>query len=242
MKNFLVFSLLFMALAVNAQEIQLIGNTAQIMKERNLSANIDLDTISNRKFLYAIGAMENLQGEIVVFNGKPLYAGLDENRNPYWEETFDKKAIFFVRSNVDAWQKTVFREEPISNRHELTEIIMREAAAAGLDIEGGFPFRIRAKANHIQAHIAYLTPETIADFTPQGKKQDDYPLTVENQNVWIIGFAGKTAGGRFAMPSIGNNAASQLHMHYIKSDKEEAGHIEDLVIKGPWQLCLPLKH
>lgn len=41
---------------------------------------MDLDTISNRQFLYAIGAIENLQGELMVFNGKPLYAGLDGKR------------------------------------------------------------------------------------------------------------------------------------------------------------------
>lgn len=104
----------------------------------------------------------------------------------------------------------------------------------------GFPFRIRAKVAHIQAHIAFLRPETVVNFSPQGKKQDDYPLTLNDQNVWIMGFAGKTAGGRFAMPAMGNNPASELHMHYICSDKEEAGHIEDLVISGTWQLCLPL--
>ncbi|MCH7406341.1 acetolactate decarboxylase [Belliella aquatica] len=241
MKKYLFISILMIPIWSQAQNIQLIGSTAQIMKEKNLSANIDLDTITNRKFLYAIGAMENLQGEIIVFNGKPLYAGLDENRLPYWEQTFDKKAIFLVRSNVDAWHKTVFRDDPISNRQELTKIIMREASKAGLDTVGGFPFRIRAKADQIQAHIAFLRLETVTNFTPQGKKQDDYPLALEDQNVWIIGFAGKTAGGRFAIPAMGNNPASELHMHYIRTDKEEAGHIEDLVINGIWQLCLPLR-
>lgn len=241
MKKYLFIALLLLPFLNQAQEIQLIGSTAQIMKEKNLSANIDLDTITNRKFLYGIAAIENLQGELIIFNGKPLYAGLNKDRQPYWEQTFDKKAIFLVRSNVDAWHKTVFRDDPISNRQELTKIIMHEAAKAGLDTIGGFPFRIRTKADHIQAHIAYLSPETVANFTPQGKKQDDYPLTLDDQNVWIIGFAGKTAGGRFAMPAMGNNPASELHMHYIRSDKEEAGHIEDIVISGTWQLCLPLK-
>ncbi|UJP66143.1 acetolactate decarboxylase [Mongoliitalea daihaiensis] len=241
MKKYFILSLLLVPFVAQAQQIELIGSTAQIMKENNLSANINLDTITNRKFLYAIGAMENLQGEIIVFNGKPLYAGLDENRQPYWEQTFDKKAIFLVRSNVAAWHKTVFKDVPISNRQELTKIIMQEASKAGLDTVGGFPFRIRAKADHIQAHIAYLRSETITNFTPQGKKKDDYPLTLEDQNVWIIGFAGKTAGGRFAMPAMGNNPASELHMHYIRNDKQEAGHIEDLIINGTWQLCLPIQ-
>ncbi|MFC0658038.1 hypothetical protein [Mongoliitalea lutea] len=55
-------------------------------------------------------------------------------------------------------------------------------------------------ANHIQAHIAFLRSELITNFTPQGKNQEDYPLTLEDQNVWIIGFAGKAAGGRLQCP------------------------------------------
>lgn len=73
-------SLLLIPFLSQAQEIQLVGSTALIMTEKNLSANMDLDTISNRQFLYAIGAIENLQGELMVFNGKPLYAGLDGKR------------------------------------------------------------------------------------------------------------------------------------------------------------------
>lgn len=153
---------------------------------------------------------------------------------------FEKKVIFLIRSNVNACGKTVFRDAPIINRQELTDIILREASKAGLYTVVGFPFRIRAKVDHIQAHIAFLKPETVANFSPQGKKQEDYPLTLDDQNVWITGFAGRTAGARFNMPAMGNNPASELHMHYIRADKEEAGHIEDLVITGTWQLCLPL--
>ena len=39
------------------------------MMSGNISKTIDLDTLSKREHLYALGAYENLKGEIQIFNG-----------------------------------------------------------------------------------------------------------------------------------------------------------------------------
>lgn len=57
----------------------------------------------------------------------------------------------------------------------------------------------------------------------------------------LLGFAGKTAGGRFAMPAMPGRAASPMHMHFVTPDFSRSGHVEDLKIEETWQLCLPDK-
>lgn len=223
-----------------AQQINLVGSTAKIMIERELSASLSLDTITNRKHLYAIGAVENLQGEVLIVNGQPLVAELNQNRQPRWVSTWDRNLIFLVSANVNSWNK-IMLDVPIHNRKELEAVIFAEAEKLGLDISGGFPFRVKVKADTIQAHIAFLRPETIANFSPLGKKQDDYPILLTDEPVRIIGFAGTTAGGRFAMPAMPGRTASNMHIHYLKADESEAGHIEELNFQGKWQLCLPMK-
>lgn len=223
-----------------AQELRLIGNTANIMLKKDLSAKLDLDTTSNRKYLYGIGAVENLQGEVLIVNGKPLVSELDANRNPVWTETWDRKMIFLVSSPVQNWKK-IRIDQPIANRQELEALVFEFAQKEGLDVENGFPFRIKLIAKEIKAHIAYLRPETVKNFTTQGKKADDYPIHLENEPVRIIGFAGKTAGGRFAMPAMPGREASPMHMHFVTPDFSRSGHVEDLKIEGIWQLCLPDK-
>lgn len=222
-----------------AQQLSLTGSTANIMLKKDLSATLDLDTISNRKFLYGIGAIKNLQGEVLIVNGKPLVSELDENRQPVWTETWDKKMIFLVSAPVQNWRKIKI-SQPIANRKELEAVIFEEAKKAGLDVENGFPFRIRLIASEVQSHIAFLRPETVQNFTPQGKKNDDYPLVLENEALRIIGFAGQTAGGRFAMPAMPGREASRMHMHFVSPDFTRSGHVEDLKIQKTWQLCLPM--
>ncbi|MFC3416779.1 acetolactate decarboxylase [Algoriphagus hitonicola] len=225
---------------VAAQEIKLIGSTANIMKEKNLSANLSLDSLKGRKHMYAIGAVENLQGEVLIIDGKPIVAELDDNRQPIWTSTWNRDLIFLVSAEVSQWRK-IKLDQPISNRMELEKVIFDYAQKEGLDLVNGFPFRVKVKARKIQAHIAYLRPESILEFSPQVKKQDDYPLKLIEESVFIIGFAGETAGGRFAMPGMPGREASNMHMHYVKPGLKEAGHIEDLEFEGVWQLCLPLK-
>lgn len=243
MKKLILFWVLLVSLIFPnafAQHINLVGSTAKIMKEMNLSAVLSLDTISNRKHLYAIGAVKNLQGEVLIVDGKALVAELDQNRLPRWVSTWDRELIFLVSANVNSWNK-IMLDIPIRNRAELEAVVFKEAEKLGLDTSGGFPFRVKVKADTIQAHIAFLRPETIAYFTPQGKKQDDFPILLTNKPVRIIGFAGTTAGGRFAMPAMPSRAASNMHMHYLTADESEAGHIEELNFQGKWQLCLPMK-
>ncbi|WP_332914378.1 acetolactate decarboxylase [Algoriphagus boritolerans] len=199
-----------------------------------------MDTISIRKFLYGIGAVEDLQGEVLIVNGKPIVSELDKNRNPVWTETWDRKLIFLVSAPVQNWKKIKI-DRPVANRKEFEAIVFEYAQKEGLDVENGFPFRVKLIVKEIQAHIAYLRPETAQNFSPHGKKADDFPIDLENEPVRIIGFAGKTAGGRFAMPAMPGREASSLHMHFISLDFSRSGHVEDLKIEAIWQLCYRIK-
>lgn len=236
---FIGISALFLGFSSLDSNIELIGSTEQIMKKGDLSANIDLSIKEFSKNSFGIGAIENLQGEMIVFQGKSIYSGLDEKRNPLWLKTQNKKAIFFVKSEVKKWKK-IKMPTSVQNRLELYETINKEAIKLNLDTLDGFVFKAIAHVNSLHAHIAFLRKETIENFSPAGKKNDDFPLELKNQTIDLIGFAGKNAAGRFAMPSMGNNLGSNMHFHYISRNKLEAGHVEQINIKENWTLYLPI--
>jgi len=227
-----LLTLVSLAKSQNRMDVKLVGNTNQIMKMYDLHANINPDTIKNKINLFGIGAAENLQGEMMILDGKPYYAGLTQDRKPYLDNTFNKNLIFLVSMNVPKWRSQKITK-PISSKDELIAYIFSQAAKNGIDTNSAFPFLIKGKVKTIKAHIAYLKDEHIHKFSPQIKKQDDYPILLENKEVTILGFASTDAGGLFAMPQMGNKAASKMHIHFISKDKKYFGHIEDLLfIKG----------
>lgn len=235
-KLILLFILIAPPLA--AQNLQLVGNTAQIMRNYDLSANIDFDTLSNTENLYGIGAIENLQGEMTIIDGKPYVATWSENNQAQIEQTFDKKGIFLVSAKVEEWHQIKINQE-IKDKSELIAYVLEQGKKYDLDVDGGFPFRIETNVDHIRAHISFISKSTVQNFSPQAKKAEDHRVIVENEDVEIMGFAGNQAGGRYAMPAMGNRPASKMHIHFLSADKKKIGHIEDLTILKEAVLYLP---
>lgn len=227
--------------SANAQvkvKVNLVGNTNQIMKMKDLHANINPDTISNKKHLYAIGAAENLQGEMMVIKGKPYFTGLTTDRKPLIEKTFNKKMIFMVSANISKWESQKITKH-IASKDELIQIVFEAASKHGIDTTSGFPFMIKGNVKSLKGHIAFLKDEHIGNFSPQVKKDDDYPVLVENKKIQVLGFASTDAGGRFAMPAIGTKAASKMHIHFISKDESSFGHVEDLSFDEEIKLYFP---
>jgi len=235
-----LITLLFIVLGqqVYAQNLQLVGSTAQMIKNFDLSANIDFDTLSNTENLYGIGAIENLQGEMTIINGKPYVATWSKDNQAQIEQTFNKNGIFLVSANVKEWKEIEINQK-FNDKSELLAYVLKQAEKNDLDVDGGFPFRIETKVDHIRAHISFISEATIQNFSPQAKKADDHRVIIENEDVEIIGFAGHQAGGRFAMPAMPNRPASKMHIHFLTADQKKIGHIEDLKILQKAVLYLP---
>jgi hypothetical protein len=68
----------------------------KIRQDKQVDASILIDTIK-AKNLYALGPVENLRGEIIVWNNNAFVAALTEDKQPYVQKNVkDLKAIFLV--------------------------------------------------------------------------------------------------------------------------------------------------
>ena len=77
-----------------------------MMHKGDLSAKIDLLDISSKKHLYALGAIENLKGEIQIFDGIPTISSVEKN-NLIFDNSFSKKACLLVYCTVEKWTSSV---------------------------------------------------------------------------------------------------------------------------------------
>ena len=84
----LVFITLFSIFALS-QEVHTSGKAKNVMMGIDLSATVALDTLMVKQHLYALGPVDDLQGEITVFDGE-VYAAEVTNkrkRNVKFRET-----------------------------------------------------------------------------------------------------------------------------------------------------------
>lgn len=140
-RMFVVFlaSVFYLHAAAQTSKVFYAGAMMKV-RQGDLSAAIMLDTLS-QEHLFAIGPVENLRGEILVWDGKPFKAAITgEKPQPYVEKAPEGlKAIFLVYANVPRWD-TILVNSPVKNMQDLENMIGTTAHAHGVDTSQAFPF------------------------------------------------------------------------------------------------------
>ena len=82
--------------------VEYVGAQQEIFKTGKASSVISLETVSNRPGLYAIGPIEDLDGEITIFDSKP-YITKVRGADYTVDRTFKHGAIFLVWTEQAKW-------------------------------------------------------------------------------------------------------------------------------------------
>jgi len=222
----------------NAQAEVKVKFAGAMMKIRqgDLSAAVMLDTLP-QAHLFAIGPVENLQGEIMMWDGKPFKAAMmPDGKQPFVEKApANLKAVFLVYANIPAWDTVVIRE-PVPDIASLEKLIGQYAHLHGTDTTQAFPFLLFGKIAKGMGHIQMLDTATTKITATVGDDSKVF-LPVENQRSQFVGFYSHhhqrvfTHHDRF------------IHIHYRLYTKYHAGHLDEVTFDAgePVRLLLPVK-
>jgi acetolactate decarboxylase len=199
------------------------------MMSGDISKTIDLDTLSQKKYLYALGAFEGLQGEIQIFEGVSQSSTVKDSAVVI-ENEIEGSASLLVFTQVEKWvENSSFN---FVSKTDLESLLMNEAKKVGLDTEKPFPFILEGKISELQWHVINWNPK---DSVHTHKKHQESGLNgiITNENVRILGFYSNKHKAIFTHHS------SNVHMHFTSKDQNLAGHVDDLKIKDSIILKLP---
>lgn len=206
------------------------GALRNFMHKGDLSAKFSLSELKGKDHVYALGAVENLKGEIQVFDGIPSVT-FANNGEVFFDNSFKRNASLIVYTQVPAWQDVTIPNE-ITTRIQFENYLKMAAAKHGLDIEKPLPFLITGKAKFIDWHVIDWDPADKVhthikhiNSGPHGK--------IENAEALILGFYSNKHKAVFTHHS------SDLHMHFKTKDNTLAGHVDDLELGRDMVLKLP---
>ncbi len=200
------------------------------MMSGDLQARISLDSLSQEQNLYAIGAIENLKGEVQIFDSEPFNSVVD-NREIILDKTFDIKAVLLVYAQVPHWHNF---EIPagINSSAKLEEFIFKQANANDIDITEPFPFLIEGSPKSLDWHVIdWKDGDTV--HSHQKHKEAGEHGVLKKRKVEIIGFYSTAHKGIFTHHS------TLVHMHFKTDDRKLAGHVDKLVLDRNMILRLP---
>jgi len=196
----------------------------------DIRATASLDSLSKKQHLYALGALENLKGEIQIFDGKALNSKV-ASEELILDSKFDKKAVLIVYAEIGDWT-SVDIPNGIDSSAKLEKFIEEQAINNSIDTEKPLPFLIEGKAQSLSWHVInWKDGDTI--HTHKKHQESGMNGILANEKVEIIGFFSKSHKAVFTHHS------TFLHMHFKTKNEGLAGHVDELKIGSNMILKLP---
>ncbi|MBT3571193.1 MAG: decarboxylase, partial [Flavobacteriales bacterium] len=180
----------------------------------------------------ALGAVENLKGEVLILDGIPSVSyvkGNDSSKTMMLDDSFEKNACLLVLASVEEWE-SINIPNTVVTYEEFEGYVAETAAEKGIDIEKPFPFMIEGLAKSFDWHIIDW-PENDTEHSHEKHIYSGLYGTLENQTVEMLGFYSNKHHAIFTHHS------TNMHVH-VKSDKA-TGHADNFTLGENMILKLP---
>jgi len=225
--------LLFFCNLTHAEDIKVgyAGALKNFMLKGDISSKFSLSELKDKDHIYALGAVENLKGEIQIFDGVSLVT-FAENGKLNFDNTFKKNAALIVYAQVPEWKETNIPGEIIT-RSQLENHIQKAAIENGVNIEKPFPFLITGKAKFIDWHVIDWKQGDM-EHTHIKHIKSGPNGRLEGIEAVVLGFYSNKH------KTIFTHHSTNLHMHFKTKDNKLAGHIDDVELGQEMLLKLPI--
>jgi acetolactate decarboxylase len=206
------------------------GALKNIMHKSDVSAYADLNDFKQIEHFYALGAVEGLKGEILVMDGVPYISSVHEEQLKI-DNSLEYKASLLVNTSVNEWNDFDIDGET-STYAELEDFIAMTAEQNGIDVSQPFPFLLRGTADTLSWHVINW-PEGDTEHTHEKHINSGLHGTHEDIDVEVLGFYSDSHHAIFT------HHTTNMHLHFISTDKTKTGHVDGISLGEGMKLLLP---
>ncbi len=210
-------------------EVKWRGALKNMMHKGDLTAKADLNEFENYEHLYALGAIENLKGEILILDGEVFNTSVNGTEMEF-DNSYNKDACLFVYAIVENWN-TYDIPDSVSTYEELEVFVEATAKNNGIDTEKPFPFMLDGTPKSFDWHVINWKD---GDTKHSHEKHIHSGLygTIENTEVDMFGFYSKSHHAIFT------HHTTNMHIHVKTKDNSLAGHADGLILGSGMKLKL----
>jgi acetolactate decarboxylase len=211
-------------------DVKIVGAMKNVMWKGELQGTINLDTLANKQYLYGLGPVEHLAGEIMILGGRAYRSSVVDNSTIKIEETYRIKAPFFGYANIEKWV-----EQPLPDSIRTLQQLESHLIYRARNSSRPFLFRLVGMVEFAKIHIVNL-PKGSKVTSPDDAHAGQANYTIRQEPVEILGFFSTNHR------SIFTHHDTYLHMHLITEDRKKMGHLDDVVFRrNSVRLLLPVE-
>jgi len=214
----------------NKFKVEYKGALKNMMQRGDISAKVDLVTFESVKNFYALGAIENLKGEIQIFNSKSFNTVVIDSALTL-DNSFNKKATLLVYASVRKWKSIEIPNDVVTYK-QLESYIEKTAERNQIKTDEPFPFLIEGTPKSFDWHVINWKD---GDLEHTHKKHINSGLhgTINNIPIEMLGFFSDSHHAIFT------HHTTNMHIHVKTEDHKIAGHVDGLTLGKGMILKLP---
>lgn len=213
-------------------KVEYSGAMREMFETGNVDGKIEVNKLKPKKHLYAVGPLEDLSGEILIWDGVPL-TSLVKDKVVIVATNPNAKAVFFVWANVAKWTEIPVPPN-IKTYDQIEEYIAETAENMNLNSAEPFPFLLKGTFQSVEFHINNYGQ----DGTKLTREKHDamkYKSTLQESSLVMLGFYSRKHQGIFT------HHTRTSHIHVTDKKRSFVGHVDELVLGEKMRLFLPVK-
>ena len=226
----IVISIVSCKKETNKFKVEYKGALKNMMRKGDISAKVNLITFENTKNLYALGAIENLKGEIQIFDSKPFNTIVIDSTLTF-DNSFNKKATLLVYASVRKW-KSIEIPNSVVTYEQLESYLEQSAKENNININEPFPFLIEGIIKSFDWHVINWK-DGDTEHSHEKHKRSGPHGKIKDRQVEMLGFYSNSHHAIFT------HHTTNMHIHVKTVDNKIAGHVDGLTLEKGMVLKLP---
>lgn len=215
------------------------GTMHEAIGQQQHQGRVALHTLVERPHFFGVAALEELKGEITVFDSDAIVTGVaaDGNLEPMGGE--DLQATLLIGAYVPAWSE--YRVESAVPAAGFDAMVRDAALRSGVDVSKPFVFTVEGEFSDVRMHVINGACPMHARMKKIEIPKEQTPFEGEYRTIRgrLVGVYASDAVGRLTHP------ATSTHVHLIFDDGtsgvKSTGHVEQAGLATGAVLKLPTR-
>ena len=232
--TFVLSLLLVVSVAADTSfDVTAYGNFKKMKHTGDVSGKVALSSLSPLGGTYGVGALADLRGEILVWNGKVLVTPGESETGSTRPAAPKDQATLLVTARVKEWVEVQIPHK--MTQQEFERFVIDSANAVGMDTNRPFPFIVRGAVTDYTWHV----------ITGKAKRHGGSAKHNQGHAANRI-FSGPKIEGKLIgfytsdkLEGVISHPGEQFHVHYADSQLTTSGHLDSYGIGKSAILRLP---
>jgi len=231
----LIICLSSMAIAAGKRpfNISVYGNFKQILYTGDAPGKISLASIPHLAGTYGVGALADMRGEILVWDGRVLATPGESLSGSAQPPKVNDQAALLVTAQVKEWEKVQVPSNMTQKNFE--RCVIDSARSRGIDTSKPFPFIVVGVITDYVWHVVTGTAKgDSAGVKHQQGHASNRTFSGAKTKGKLVGFysAGELEG-------VISHPGARFHVHYTDDDLKVSGHLDSFGVGKDAILLLP---